>query len=331
MREVRAPAGARGDDARLHRGQMLLLGDATHAPQHGAAYALYASLAAEGAGVAAMRAAVLAAQGVGRIADWRIALDFLAQAAVSGEKAARRQLAALAGRTEPRVASGEASGAALWERMRADLDIDDLLAAPKAEIVAQSPDIRVVRGFASPTMSGWLIRSAQHRLQHGEINDAATGEVRRHPMRSARSAAYGILAKDLVSVAMQERAARATGIALTHHEPPNVISYEPGQQFEPHYDYVDPAAPNFQMELMLQGQRVATIITYLNEDFDGAETAFPRLNWRFKGRTGDALVFFNVSPDGKVDPRTLHAGLPPTRGRKWVLSQWLRNRAQPVL
>jgi hypothetical protein len=64
----------------------------------------------------------------------------------------------------------------------------------------------------------------------------------------------------------------------------------------------------------------------LNEGYAGGETDFPRIGYRFKGRTGDALVFGNVEPSGKPDPRTMHAGLPPTSGEKWLLSQWVRDR-----
>jgi hypothetical protein len=28
--------------------------------------------------------------------------------------------------------------------------------------------------------------------------------------------------------------------------------------------------------------------------------------------------------------RTLHEGLPPTRGEKWLLSQWMREKSQPI-
>ncbi|HRP12132.1 MAG TPA: 2OG-Fe(II) oxygenase [Terricaulis sp.] len=324
-------ANACGDDEALKEAARLLLGDARAAPQPGAAYQLYVRLAAQGCAAAALRAAVLAAQGIGCVADWRAALDFLTQAALLGDRGARRQLAVLANRKEARIANGEASSDAVWRGVRAGIDVDALLAAPAARIVSQSPDIRVIDGLATPAMAGWLIRAAQNRLADGEVNDAISGEVRRHTMRTAKAAPFHLLSKDLVCLAMQERAARATGVPLAHHEPPNVIAYNPGEQFQPHYDYVDPAVSHFQLELMLQGQRVATSVTYLNDDFEGAETAFPRLNWRFKGKAGDALIFFNVTPDGRVDPRTLHAGLPPSKGRKWVLSQWLRNRGQPLL
>jgi hypothetical protein len=85
----------------------------------------------------------------------------------------------------------------------------------------------------------------------------------------------------------------------------------------------------FARELAVLGQRTVTVVTYLNEDFDDAPTQFPALKLNVRGGTGDAIAWSNVRPDGSPDPNTVHAGLAPTRGRKWVLSQWLRNKPQP--
>ncbi len=139
-------------------------------------------------------------------------------------------------------------------------------------------------------------------------------------------AAFAPQHRDLVLAVIQERAAWLTGIPVEFHEPPNVISYEPGQEFSLHTDFIDPRVPEFQAELQEMGQRTATIVTYLNEDFEGAETLFPDAQVKFRGRTGDAVVFSNVLRDGSPDYNTRHAGLPPTRGRKWVLSQWMRSK-----
>ena len=93
-------------------------------------------------------------------------------------------------------------------------------------------------------------------------------------------------------------------------------------------DFVDPANPRFAQELAEQGQRTTTVVTYLNEDFDDAPTHFPLLKLNVRGGTGDAIAWSNVRPDGSPDTNTVHAGMPPTRGRKWILSQWLRNKPQ---
>ena len=78
-------------------------------------------------------------------------------------------------------------------------------------------------------------------------------------------------------------------------------------------------------QIRRQGQRVATVLIYLNENYAGGETDFPELAWRFKGKTGDALCFWNADMDGRPAPRSLHAGIPPVGGEKWVFSQWIRT------
>jgi hypothetical protein len=59
---------------------------------------------------------------------------------------------------------------------------------------------------------------------------------------------------------------------------------------------------------------------------EGGETDFPRLGIRHRGRKGDGLMFRNVDAEGRGDYRTLHAGLPPTQGEKWLVSLWIRDR-----
>jgi hypothetical protein len=82
--------------------------------------------------------------------------------------------------------------------------------------------------------------------------------------------------------------------------------------------------------MRVKGQRIKTCLVYLNDDFEGGETEFPKLALKYRGRTGDALIFENVKPNGSGDLSTLHAGLPPTRGEKWLFSQWMRSKPQPV-
>ena len=94
-------------------------------------------------------------------------------------------------------------------------------------------------------------------------------------------------------------------------------------------DYLDTTQPGYAREVAERGQRVATFLLYLNDDYEGGETEFPFLGFRYKGKKGDALLFWNVTPSGAPDLNTRHAGTPPTSGEKWVLSQWLRQRPSP--
>ncbi len=246
--------------------------------------------------------AARAAYGWGRPKSWTDALDLLREAAERGEAEAEQELALVS-----------------------QAPIEQLLEAPEADLLSQISQIGSCSGFAPPGFSEWLIEHASKRLVDASVNTAEEGVA----LRTARDAAFGPRQRDLVLAIMQERAASLIGIPVEFHEPPNVISYEPGQEFSLHVDFIDPRPPQFQQELQVLGQRTATIVTYLNEDFDGAETWFPDAQVKFRGKTGDAIVFSNVLRDGNPDPNTRHAGLPPTRGRKWVLSQWIRSKPFP--
>ena len=244
---------------------------------------------------------VRAAYGWGRAKSWDDALALLSRAAEAGEPEADRQLALVT-----------------------QASIDTLLAPPAVERLSTISLIGACRGFAPPGFSEWLIDHSLDRLVNSSVNVAGYAAL-----RTAQDCAFGPQQRDLVVAIMQERAARLTGVPVENHEPPNVISYEPGQEFSLHVDYIDPRVPEFHAELEQLGQRTATIVTYLNEDFEGAETLFPDAQVKFRGGTGDAIVFANVLPNGQPDLNSRHAGLPPTSGRKWVLSQWIRSQPFP--
>jgi prolyl 4-hydroxylase len=247
--------------------------------------------------------AARAAYGWDRPQDWNAAIALLREAAEASEPDAERELALVT-----------------------QAPLDDLLSPPPVEALSTLSQIALCRGYAPPGFSEWLIDHAADRLVPASVNEAGdSGDG----VRTAHDCAFGPQQRDLVLGILQVRAARLTGVPVRCHEPPNVLSYEPGQEFGLHADFIDPRPPEFFAELQQLGQRTATVVTYLNEDFDGAETVFPDAGVKFRGNTGDAMVWINVLRDGSPDYRTMHQALPPTRGRKWVLSQWIRSKPFP--
>lgn len=307
-------------DPRVAEADDVLLGAPDRMPDPEAACDRYEALAKTDNAVAATRLSVLIAGGLGRPQSWDGALDWMMRAAEAGHDLAQRQLLLLA----------KADATSDWRRLRENIDIPAYLATSGIDRLTDKASVGAARGFAQPAFCTWLIERARGRLERAYINDPASGEQREHPMRTATTCAFGPLDRDLIVAIMQERAARISNVPVAQHEAPNVISYEPGQKFDRHYDFFEPQAPGYEQEVLTQGQRVITVVTYLNDDFDGAPTQFPLLGLEFKGETGDAVAFSNVLGDGAPDRNTLHAGLPPTQGRKWVLSQWIRSLRQVI-
>ncbi len=70
-------------------------------------------------------------------------------------------------------------------------------------------------------------------------------------------------------------------------EGPTVLHYEPGQQIANHYDFVDPNTTlDYAGEIERNGQRIITFLVYLNEDYEGGETDFPKLGFSPQGPHG---------------------------------------------
>src|SRR5690606_8519125 len=102
--------------------------------------------------------------------------------------------------------------------------------------------------------------------------------------------------------------------------------YGIGEQAAEHFDFIDPQTPHYEREVAEKGQRVITFLLYLNDDYAGGDTEMTELGISHKGRCGEGLFFVNALDDGAPDLRTLHAGRPPARGEKWVVSQFIRSR-----
>lgn len=297
--------------ARLMTGQ-----GAPFDPVGGARFTFQAAEA--GNGEACGRAAVLSAVGVGRKANWTEALGWLRQSVVLGHPGAAEQLGVL-----------EAEAA--FHGLSGQLDLDSLQASPPRHTAVEAPRIWIAERFCSPAACAWIAKRAAGRLEAARTYDPEQGGRSVNDMRTNTGTGFGLRDTDLVITLLRARIARACDIPLGCFEPVNVLHYDPGQKFDLHYDFIDPEVSHFADDLRQRGQRQATALIYLNDDYEGGETDFPEIGYSFKGDVGDLLVFFNVDSEGKPDKSTLHAGTPPTSGEKWILSQWIRDKAQPII
>jgi prolyl 4-hydroxylase len=121
---------------------------------------------------------------------------------------------------------------------------------------------------------------------------------------------------------IEQRLASLLGLPVNHGEGLQILHYLPGQEYKPHFDWFDPEHPGFSAITAAGGQRIASVVMYLNTPEQGGGTAFPELGLTVAARRGTAVYFAYESGD----PNSLHAGLPVTRGEKWIATKWLRER-----
>ena len=293
-------------------GAQLVVGrDAPQSPPDGAA--LIAEAARQGDMQAWRYMAVLAGAGVGREQSWSDAFDAIGRAAGLGDTWASRQLEILHG-----MGLTGACDVAAW------------LAVPSGNELCAAPRLVSHPGFLTSEACAHLIECAASKLVPARVNDARGGGLKLDPMRTNTGAVFSLIESDLVIQVVRARIAAAAGVSVPALEPIEVLHYAVGETYRRHVDFFHPALPQFGEEMRVKGQRIRTCLVYLNDEFEGGETEFPKIGVKFRGRIGEALIFQNVTPNGSGDMRTLHAGLPPKSGEKWLLSQWMRSKPQRV-
>jgi hypothetical protein len=271
--------------------------------------------------------ATLAALGVGAPHSWSSALNLLRLGAERGSSSAQGQLEALA---TPEAVAMAPSGPERWAPLRQSVDVPAWGAPVAEQALFRSPRITRYDGYLPLPICTWLIHRGEGRLGRARVFDPVAGGSAVEEVRTNTAFEIGLIDLDVVLAVLRFRVAATLGVRPGALEQPQILHYDPGEQFEPHYDFLDPDAPGHTGQLAHRGQRILTFLVYLNEGFEGGETDFPLIGQRHKPDAGGALCFANVSPTGVCDRRTLHAGLPPTRGEKWLYSQWIRDRAGPV-
>jgi prolyl 4-hydroxylase len=186
--------------------------------------------------------------------------------------------------------------------------------APHGRPIAKTPRSYFFERLFSAAECAYLARSAAPLFQPSVVVDPRTGAMIEHPIRTSDAAAFPMVFENPAIHALNRRIAAASGSVVEQGEPLQILRYQPGQQYRAHSDVI-PGAAN---------QRVMTMLVYLNENYEGGETMFLKSGLRVRGRTGDALLFWNVDRGGQPDEEARHAGLPVTSGTKLICSRWIR-------
>lgn len=316
-----AVASRGGDvEAMAELSKRLISGDrAPYLPAQGAQ--LLGDAARGGSVDAQLSLACLLALGAHVPPSWDNALGLLAHAAELGSEHARGQLRLLA----RRPAAG--SPGENWRELARAIDLPGWLSPPPGSTLHDEPLVRHFPSFLEPALCDWLIERAQVRLRPALIYSGERVRDTVDEMRTNSISVWNLSCMDLINVVVQYRIAAACGAPIDNLEAPTALHYQVGQQITNHCDYINPRNPNYRTEIATRGERVITFLTYLNDDYDGGETDFPVMKLRHKGKRGDGLFFCNALPSTQTDDRSLHAGLPPTRGEKWLVSQFIRSKA----
>ncbi|XP_050380187.1 probable prolyl 4-hydroxylase 10 [Argentina anserina] len=214
---------------------------------------------------------------------------------------------------------------------------DDRSKEQWVEVISWEPRAFVYHNFLTQQECNYLIDLAKPHMEKSTVVDSETGKSKDSRVRTS-SGTFLARGRDKIIRNIEKKIANFTFLPVEHGEGLQVLHYEVGQKYEPHFDY-------FQDEFNTKngGQRIATVLMYLSDVEEGGETVFPNAKGNIssvpwwdelsecgkkglsvKPKMGDALLFWSMNPDATLDPSSLHGGCPVIRGNKWSSTKWIR-------
>lgn len=189
-------------------------------------------------------------------------------------------------------------------------------------LAMQRPRVVVFGGLLADEECEELKQAATQRLRRSETVEAQTGGSEVNTARTSEGMFFE-RAENALCARIEARIARLLHWPVSHGEGLQILRYRPGAEYLPHHDYFDPALPGSQAVLARGGQRLATLVIYLNTPTRGGATRFPEVGLDIAPIRGNAVFFSYPQPSPAT--RTLHAGAAVLEGEKWIATKWLRQ------
>ena len=186
----------------------------------------------------------------------------------------------------------------------------------------QHPRVVVLGNLLSRDECEAIVAAARPRMHRSET----VAEQREGSEVNTARTSSGMFferAENPVIERVEARIARLLRWPVENGEGVQVLNYQPGAEYQPHYDYFDARHASTASILKRGGQRVGTLVMYLNTPRRGGATTFPDIKLAVQAVQGQAVFFSYARPDPST--LTLHGGAPVLEGEKWVATKWLRE------
>lgn len=190
---------------------------------------------------------------------------------------------------------------------------------------ASNPVVAAMGNVLDSSECRTLIEMARPRLTPSTLVDPVTGNDVVSEKRGSYGMFFRLFENDFVAT-IDRRLSALMNLPAENGEGLQVLYYPTGAGSDPHFDYLKPTNAANRESIARSGQRVSTLVTYLNDVPAGGQTVFPTLGWAVSPVLGNAVYFEYCDDAGRVDARSLHASAPVAQGEKWVVTKWMRQR-----
>jgi prolyl 4-hydroxylase len=187
------------------------------------------------------------------------------------------------------------------------------------------PLIAVLDGVLSDQECDELIRLSGNKMRRSTTVDPISGKHEVIADRSSEGTFFAVNADPFIT-RLDRRISEVMNWPVENGEGLQVLHYHVGGEYKPHFDYFPPEEPGSHVQMTIGGQRVSTLVMYLNNVEEGGTTIFPEIGLEVVPKKGSAVYFEYANSQNQLDRLTLHGGSPVTRGEKWIVTKWMRQR-----
>ena len=189
----------------------------------------------------------------------------------------------------------------------------------------EQPRLSVLGNVLDASECAKLIELARPRLQPSTVVNPASGKDEVVAHRTSFGMFFRLGESPFIAE-LDARISALMNLPVENGEGFQVLRYPEGAETTAHFDFVLLTNDSSRASVARSGQRVSTLIAYLNDVEAGGETTFPRVGLSVTPQVGNAVYFEYCNSKNQVDHLSLHAGNPVTRGEKWVLTKWMRQK-----
>ena len=191
------------------------------------------------------------------------------------------------------------------------------------DIIKNDPEIYTINNFITEGECNHFINIAKDKIQIAYVCGDKEGFI--SSGRTGKNCWININT-DNITKNVADKISKLIEIPIEQAESFQVIYYDINQEYRNHYDgwlfdNTDKSKRNLK-----NGQRIKTVLVYLNDVITGGGTKFTKLNIEIKAEKGKLLMFDNVYKNTNIRHElSEHAGLPVVEGEKWAFNLWFRE------
>lgn len=189
----------------------------------------------------------------------------------------------------------------------------------------EQPILALLDGVLSAEECAQLIELARHRLRPSTVVDLLTGEDKIAEHRDSDGMFFGLRETPFIAM-LDQRISELMNCPVENGEGLQVLRYGPNAKNTPHFDFLLPSNQANRESIRRSGQRISSLVIYLNDVVAGGETVFPEIGLSVSPKKGNAVYFEYTNSLCQVDLKSVHAGAEVHEGEKWAVTKWMRDR-----